>query len=175
MSLRDTAEYIMTFPLATEPGLLATVFRNCPFDEFLDAMNDGFKDDDRIVVIPHATMFPRSRSKRFRSDVSPHGIIVGDEIPDRVRSHPLRPPVAEVDAQPYSGHKFGGEPYCIQEPELPGARELFEQGFIQAIQVDFPGPEDGDVDGDWPFMDGLFNLFLRPPFVDVPAYWCLQK
>jgi len=184
VSLRDTAEYIMTFPLTTEPELMASVFRNCSFDEFLDAMNDGFKDDDRIVVVPHSTRLPRSRSKRFQSAVSPHGIVVGDEISDRVASHPLRPSVApvadvadvaDVDAQPYSGHKFGGEPYCLQEPELPGSRELFEAGFVQVIQVDFPGPEDGEVDGDWPFMDGLFNLFGRPPFIDAPWYWYLQK
>ncbi|HNB54542.1 MAG TPA: hypothetical protein PK530_21525, partial [Anaerolineales bacterium] len=72
------------------------------------------------------------------------------------------------------GHKFGGRPYCIQEPTLAGVEELLAQGYRQIFQIDFPSPQDGRISGSWPFGDGLFNLFWRPPFENEPFYWYLQ-
>ena len=63
----------------------------------------------------------------------------------------------------------------IRQPELPGAAELFRDGYVQVLQLDFPDGDDGDISGNWPFGDGLFNLFWRPPFIGEPYFWYVQK
>ena len=38
-------------------------------------------------------------------------------------------------------------------------------GYLQILQLDFPGGgEDALVSGNWPFGDGMFHLFGKPPF-----------
>jgi hypothetical protein len=159
----------MTLPISQEPTLYASVFQNCSFKELIKAINAGFKTDDRLVIVPHHANLPRATDDRHRSTVNACEIIIqegvsSDWIPDgeggRVRN---------------SHHKFGGEPFCIQEPELPGASELFDSGYVQVAQVDFPGPEDGSIEGDWPFLDGVFNLFGLPPLEQSDYKWYLQK
>jgi len=167
--LQDDAEYIMTIQLATAPDIFASLFRNCSFDDFIDGMNDGFHDDDRLLAIPHHDDLRRSSDTAFASSVTPHPLVVA-ETPTRDRA-----PSSDGSTVPRGGHKFGGEPHSIQEPELPGASQLFGAGYLQIVQVDFPAADDAEVDGDWPFMDGLFNLFWKPPFFDTPYFWYLQK
>ncbi len=78
---------------------------------------------------------------------------------------------------PVSSHKLGGRPYCIQEPELPGADELLTDGWTQVLQLDFPARS--PVRGAWPFLDGLFNVFMRRDSIVAPsvrgARWAFQK
>jgi len=74
----------------------------------------------------------------------------------------------------YSDHKFRGRPYSIQDPELDGAEELMKRGFVQVLQLDFPGAADGAVRGNWPFFDGLFNLFMLPERPSLYE-WAVQK
>ncbi len=74
-----------------------------------------------------------------------------------------------------SGHKIGGRPYLIRNtPELvDGIENARQQGFRQMLQIDFPEATDADISGPWPFGDGIFNLFGRPPFgaQDWKWYW----
>ena len=157
--------YFLTFPLADTPELYASIFL-AEFGDLMKALNDGFKTDSRVAIIPH-TDISRGDSSQFASTLSSHPIVIGEQYSDLCRND-----LGEV--LPWSDHKFGGEPYCIQEPELPGARALFEQGFIQVLQLDFPNAADGNIDGDWPVGDGIFNVFWKPPFEGVPYYWYLQ-
>ena len=164
--LRPNARYFMTFPLATEPPLFASLFVNCSFTELIKAMNNGVQNDDRIILIVHSPC-PRGTGSAYASAISSHPLLVGSPQSDTFIED------GEWMLEPH--HKFGGNPFCIQEPELPGMAELFEQDYIQVVQIDFPNRNDGDVDGDWPFMDGVFNVFWKPPFTGVPYYWYLQK
>jgi hypothetical protein len=160
------AEYFLTFPLAVEPGLFASLFLNAPFDELLEARNAGFMTDDRIILLTHGEV-PRAGHTRHQSPISPHPIILLPEAPDLISD-------GEGGFIFDSGHKVGGQPYCIQEPELPGAADLFTQGLAHVLQLDFPGARDGGVKGSWPFGDGLFNIFWRPPFEGCQPHWYWQ-
>jgi hypothetical protein len=164
--LRDDAEYVLTVPIAAQPVVYASVFVNCDFDALLDAMNAGIQADDRVVVVAHPEA-GRSDSTRYQSGLSAHPLLIGDSVCDDVDT---------IDDQKIfaGGHKIGGSPHCIQEPELEGAGDLMNRGFVHVLQLDFPGREDGDVRGNWPFADGLFNLFMRLDR-DEPPRWAFQK
>jgi hypothetical protein len=158
------AEYFGTFPLARFPDLEFSLYVR-PYDVLVEAQNGGPQEDRRVCCFAHPPS-SRGKDRRFESSLKTrHGIVLG-----RIRSDLVK----DEETHPYSDHKIGGRPYCIQEPELPEADALFEQGFIQALQVDFPGAKDGSVSGDWPFGGGLFNLFLKPPFGPKDVRWYLQ-
>ena len=118
-----------------------------------------------MVVLTHPEL-PVSDAPERNSVLSAHPIVVGSEAPDLVSDEDGG---TVID----SSHKIGGRPYCIQEPELSGAKELFADGYLHVLQLDFPGPPDA-VKGEWPFGGGLFNLFWRPPFEEQEYVWYLQ-
>jgi hypothetical protein len=151
----------MTLPLAQEPDMELSIFRQAPL---WDAMNRGLHTDDRIVAIVHAPS-RRREDRRFASPVSEHRIVLGAEQDDLV--------AGDAGPRPIEDHKIGGRPYCVQEPELEGAEALQGSGIVQLVQLDFVSPDDADVEGGWPFSDGMFNLFGAPPF-DV-FHWAFQK
>jgi hypothetical protein len=74
-----------------------------------------------------------------------------------------------------SGHKLGGRPYCVvDDPERDRLLEsLGARGVVQVLQLDSPGVEgdEGVVDGEWPFLDGIFHLFGAAPFACADWYW----
>jgi len=161
------SQYVLTFPFVKVPLVLVSVFVNGGVDVLWESMNDGLQSDDRIVAVRHGAI-PRGHSDRFASDLSAHPLVIcstceRDLVDNGEGGHVVS-----------SDHKFGGRPYCIQEPELEGAEGLLDNGLVQALQLDFPGHADGGVSGDWPFADGLFNLFLK---ADDPGliYWAFQK
>lgn len=161
--LRDPAVYVMTLPLATDPELELSIFRQ---GELWDAMNAGVFSDDRVVAIVHAPSRRRADG-RYRSALSEHRIVLGDEVDD------IHFDEAADEPRPRSDHKLGGHPYCIQEPELDEGEALLRRGLVQLVQLDFPSSQDGDVSGSWPFADGMFNLFGAPPFEEW--FWAFQK
>jgi hypothetical protein len=166
-ALAPGSQYVLTIPFQVEPAVNVSVFVNGPIEALLKSMNDGLQSDDRIVAIRHGEVI-RGDSDEFRSDLSAHPLVVAESLePDLVKD-------SEGGRAISSHHKLGGRPYCIQEPDLEGAEELLGRGYVQALQLDFPGPGDGAVSGSWPFADGLFNLFIAPQR-GVPLYWAFQK
>jgi hypothetical protein len=161
------SQYVLTFPLFEQPVVYVSVFVNGE-DSLWDAMNAGVQSDDRIVTVRHGDV-PRGPSDRFESELSSHPLEVSREI-----RHDVIAPDGDDRQIISSVHKFGGRTHCIQGARLQGADELFDRGLVQVLQLDFPGREDGCVSGNWPFADGLFNLFMKP---DEPAltYWAFQK
>ena len=167
VALTENARYFGTFPLYEgQSALYFSVFINCSFSDLLDALNQGFQSDDRIVVIVHEEK-PRSTSPQYASKLSRHTLQIDDVQADVVRSDGGEDVIRDR-------HKFGGRPFCIQEPTLDGADELFAQGYRQVLQIDFPNLTDGDISGSWPFGDGIFNLFWKYPFENERYYWYLQ-
>ncbi|HMV28043.1 MAG TPA: hypothetical protein PKE23_01555 [Anaerolineales bacterium] len=165
--LRDDARYFGTFPLYDgNSRLFFSIFINGSFASFIHALNAGFQTDDRVVVIVHEKK-PRSTDTKYASGLSPHAIQVHDIASDLIQNDIGETVIRER-------HKFGGRPYSIQEPILPGSEALFAQGYRQVLQIDFPNPTDGAISGSWPFGDGIFNLFWKAPFEKEPYYWYLQ-
>jgi hypothetical protein len=162
--LRLGAKYVMTVPLASEPALELSVFVQ---GELWAAMNAGLFSDDRIVAIA-APPSVRRRDSQFRSPLTEHRIVLCEEDDDL--EHVEGP---DVDPNPFTLHKLGGRPFCIQEPELQGAAELQARGYTQLVQLAVPTAEDAAISGPWPFADGLFNLFGTPPFETF--FWAFQK
>jgi hypothetical protein len=160
--LRDDAVYVMTLPLAKGPAREISIFRQ---GELWDAMNAGLFSDERIVAIVHEPS-RRRKDRRWASHMSEHRIVLGDELDDMNTAD-------DGETKPRADHKIGGRPYCLQEPELEGAEALLERGLVQLVQLDFPSADDGDISGNWPFADGMFNLFGAPPFDTV--FWAFQK
>lgn len=71
------------------------------------------------------------------------------------------------------GHKIGGRPCLIRKNSdlLFSLDSLKDKEFFQVCQIDFPGTEDFAVSGNWPFADGIFSLFARPPFGEEDWAW----
>jgi hypothetical protein len=151
-----------------DPAVYVSVFVNGTIEGLGAAMNRGLQSDDRIVASRHGET-RRSDSDRYRSELSSHPLKIGEKVAeDLVEDDEGGQVISSV-------HKFGGRPYCIQEPELEGAEELLDRGYVQALQLDFPAHRyDAKVSGSWPFADGLFNLFLKPQD-DSRIYWAFQK
>ncbi len=165
--LHDSAAYFGTFPLYEDNGLYLSLFINCSFAEFLSALNQGFQTDNRIVVITHEEK-PRSKSTKYASKLSQHRLQIDGIKADTIQNDSGENVIRER-------HKFGGRPFCIQEPLMEGSEELLIQGYRQILQIDFPvSREDGKISGNWPFGDGIFNLFWKYPFENAKYYWCLQ-
>jgi hypothetical protein len=167
LSLAEGSQYVLTFPLFEHPDGFVSVFINGGPNTLWSAMNQGLQPDDRILAVRHGAT-PRGRSERFSSDVSAHPLVIA---PD-----PERDVIVNEQGESLisSGHKLGGKPYCIQEPTLAGADALMARGFVHALQLDFPSRADGAVNGNWPFADGMFNLFIKPDDPD-DIRWAFQK
>jgi hypothetical protein len=168
LQLHDHAEYFGTFPLILGASPLSfSIFINCRFSELLLALNQEPQSDNRIVAVLHGTT-SHSTSNRYASKLSQHGLQIGDTLPDRIENDGGTQQVRER-------HKFGGRPYCLQEPTLAGSEVLFNQGYRQVMQIDFPTSRyDGRISGNWPFGDGMFNFFWKYPFLGKEYYWYVQ-
>jgi hypothetical protein len=158
---------VLTFPFVADPPLYFSVFVNGPLADLWKAMNGGLQMDDRIVVVRHGESL-RSDSDRWKSNLSAHPLLV----------HPTLEPDMLDDGDGgmviASGDKLGGRPHCVQDPELEGSDALLDQGYVQAVQLDFANQGDALVTGNWPFADGLFNLFAKPDPTS-PTYWAVQS
>jgi hypothetical protein len=166
--LAPGSQYVLTFPFLIEPVVYVSVFVNGTIKRLWQSMNDGLQSDDRIVTIQHGDALRGDSDDEIRSELSAHPLLVAELLePDLVDD-------GEGGRAIASDHKLGGRPYCIQEPELDGAEELLGRGYVQALQLDFPSSRDGAVSGNWPFTDGLFNLFIAP-HGGAPVYWAFQK
>ena len=169
ISLDENAQYFGTFPLYEDASqLYFSLFINCSFKEFVIDWHGSIKDSNKITIALHEYR-PRSESTQYASRLkSQHSIEILKTREDVYQSDMGELVVRE-------GHKFGGTPYCLQEPKLIGWEELLAQGYRQILQIDFPGLEDGAVSGSWPFGDGIFNLFWKHPFEGEKYFWCVQS
>jgi hypothetical protein len=168
IDLHDHAEYFGTFPLIIGASPLScSIFINCLFSELLLALNQGPQSDNRIVAVLHEDT-ARSTSNRYASKLTRHALQISDVMPDIIQNDGGERQIRER-------HKFGGRPYCIQEPTLAGSEVLLSQGYRQVVQIDFPiSRYDGLISGNWPFGDGIFNFFWKYPFAGEEYYWYIQ-
>ncbi len=64
----------------------------------------------------------------------------------------------------FDHHKLGGCPYFYQAGEgvIEVTRQLIADGFYHHFQLSFPGPDDAEVNCNWPFGEYVFHVFARP-------------
>lgn len=64
----------------------------------------------------------------------------------------------------FDHHKLGGCPYYYQTGEgvIKVSQQLFADGFHHYFQLSFPGPDDADINCNWPFGEYVFHVFARP-------------
>ncbi len=165
-SLGARGRYLATVPLATDPELEISVFTGFSFEEMLEAAGDIARATELIDAVAHPPS-PRRADLAFASELPGHALLLGAQQED-----------VELDQGRRivrSTHKLGGRPYFMHgDTVLDQAVEaLFDAGFRQVLQLDFPGADDAAVEGDWPFADGVFHLLGREPFgpTDWRAFW----
>jgi hypothetical protein len=155
--------YFLTVSFATDPDRQISIF--VADYERLAPARGRINDLGLVKVIEHGPA-DRSNATINPSPLSPCGLVVlpdeEDWIDDEEGGRVVR-----------SGHKLGGRPHLLREtaPLLEGVKQLTAQAFAQVLQVDFPGGDDAPVSGSWPFGDGIFGLFGRPPYAATDWRW----
>lgn len=88
-------------------------------------------------------------------------------VPSEISCHALcadKHAVEESDT-PYEHHKLGGRPtFSVVVPDniMRTLSRVESQGFKHYLQLAFPVlPEDGIVQGNWPFCEYTFHIFIR--------------
>jgi hypothetical protein len=163
--------YFATVPVVTTPALEASIF--------LDWKRFGaFDKVPRNCVSPAGTEFVEvvsAEPMRRRSDtvfagpLSEHPLMLGTLTDD-----------TEVDFDEQlcfrSSHKLGGSPHLIQPREslVKQLETIRLNDYRHIVQFDYVVPNDAAWKGTWPFGDGLFNLFGKPPFQTGDWLWLWQ-
>lgn len=63
----------------------------------------------------------------------------------------------------FDHHKLGGFPYFYQANDIVTENSflLLRDGFSHVFQLAFPGPDDAEVNCDWPFGELVFHVYFR--------------
>jgi hypothetical protein len=157
--------YLLTFPISTNPALEASVFYSGEAfenvievpDNVLVARRDGF-----IETIVHGPSRRAGRSK-WRSPISDNPLVLSRRSRD----------ADKIDGGPRAVHKLGGRPYLLRHNRSLQERiaALERKGVVHVLQLAFIVGEDAEWDGPWPFLDGLFHLFSKPPYSQWRWLW----
>lgn len=146
--------YFLTVPLSGSSQEMS-IFTD-PSSAFVFGGNAGrILSGGGIEIAIHDSTGRSPDQTSFDSELSAHPIRVGSVEPDVQDEEGIQ--------RPFSGHKLGGKPYLVKTGgQLEASlQSLIDAGFRQALQIDFPGSEDGPVEGSWPFGTGLFHVMLK--------------
>lgn len=154
--LPDT-EYFCTVPLCEKPYMEISVFLSLTLPVMLEH-RDCLLDGREVQVVSHAAS-RRGTSDYLRSRLSAHPLILDPVADDWLIDD-------RGDRIIRSNHKLGGRTHLIRPYEdlVAKIRDMNASGYLHVLQVDFPGGGDAPVQGNWPFADGIFHLFGKPPF-----------
>lgn len=154
-SRQEKVHYLLTLQLDKVTALEISVFLLCDWEFIASHPRELFDQGSRHVEIVVHNNSVRDASRLDNSLLSAHPLDVEPVVVDQLTNE---------ETTPSSGHKLGGRPYLIKSaPDLVNSLVGIEKkGFRQLLQLDFPGSRDADISGDWPFGDGMFNLFFSP-------------
>lgn len=156
-------KYFITVKLSGEENLFISLFV-ADFENLLGVRGRV----NKLGMVENVIHKPQQRenNSQFQSQISEHDIQILETENDS----------EEIDKEIIylSGHKIGGFPHLIRNKNNleNDINKLFENGFLQIVQIDFPGNQDDVVSGDWPFGDGIFSLFGKAPFENENWFWC---
>jgi len=165
--ITPSTRYFCTIRIDEEPVLEVSIFISFDFDRMADNAGIIQTEGELFEVITHGESV-RAQNSAFKSELTPHPILprtmCDDYVVDDEGSRFVR-----------SNHKLGGYPF-IQDtsdglPEAVG--KAYEEAYFQVLQIDFPGSDDGNIDGDWPFAGGIFHLLGREPLEECSwrCFW----
>lgn len=165
------AHYLLTLSLEEDDSVEVSLFLNQDWwDCFFDQLRIVFSADDPWIDFVIHGPSVRATNDYRRSLLTPHPINYGAIILDQQGYD------EDNKIVPSSDHKLGGRPFFIKsEDDFVTAVEATEQrGYRQLLQLAFPGSEDANIAGDWPFADGIFNLFFKQEEGNYCWCYCWQ-
>jgi hypothetical protein len=169
----EFGEYLLTLPLDENSNMEVSIFLSENDALIASAQERAHENGNYVWIIPHGES-SRSNDDVSRSRFEPRMMIIEPPTPDW----------AEIDDQGArqrmitAGHKIGGKPYMKWQRSwlTHELDDLSRQGFLHFLQLDFPSRRDANLGRKpWPFGDGLFHLYGRPPFAmkDWVTFWQL--
>ncbi len=155
--LNNHTRYLMTIPL--EKGKELSLFHSFNFDDDDSIMNPSesrccimSSEYTGIQFVIH-TEQQRGKSTEYDSELSGHSITLLEEIENDSKD----------TEECYGLNKMGGWPFldngflnCRES-----VSELLQENFIHFMQLSFPSYLDYPVDGNWPFYEYTFHIFLK--------------
>ena len=155
--LINNTKFLLTMPINDKCEI--SVFHSFDFD----GSNNPFSlsrtiydhtKNSVLQFVPHQPQ-KRAQSSDLLSELTSHKI----EISDTLYSE------KEFDGEfCYPYHKIGGIPFFrfpLSESLIDTCDELMDAGYFHLLQLAFPmGPEDGDIEGNWPFGENVFHVFI---------------
>lgn len=155
--------YFATLILSIEPMNFVSIFV-AELDELLKKRG-SLNELGLIDVVVHSSI-QRGLGSKYCSPLSEHYLSLLDEAVDWIEDDTGEKIIR-------AGHKIGGRPYFIQHSTklIKDIKIIQKKGFLQIAQFDFPDADDAEVDGNWPFADGLFNLFGKYPYKEHDWKW----
>ncbi|HMZ82140.1 MAG TPA: hypothetical protein PLL06_20750, partial [Acidobacteriota bacterium] len=161
-SMNKNLQYFLTAPFSTSPKTQISVFV-ADFEELLGKRGE-LNQSGLVEVVLHKPS-ERAPTSEFASPLTPHGLLLLEKHIDWIDDQGNRVIIA--------GHKIGGTPHLIRKsPKVMNMMKFIEENnFDLVLQIDFPGPKDALIAGNWPFGDGLFYLFSKPPYGDRDWVW----
>ena len=149
--------YFVSFALHDGTDDAASMFLHFDFDGMADARGIVGVHESEVSVVVHPPA-PRTTTSEFASELSGHALVAGEEVDDMPEPEPDDD---EFEPQPIGGHKLGGEPHLIRHKAttIDSLAAAKADGFEHCLQIDFPSRDDDDIRGDWPFGDGIMQIF----------------
>lgn len=161
-SMNKNLRYFLTAPFSTNPKTQISVFV-ADFEKLLGKRGE-LNRSGLVEVVLHEPS-ERAPISEFASPLTPHGLLLLEKHIDWIDDQGNRVTIA--------GHKIGGTPHLIRKsPKVMNTMKFIEENNLDLVlQIDFPGPKDALIAGNWPFGDGLFYLFNKPPYGDGDWVW----
>lgn len=166
-----SAKYLATLPLTDDRQIEISIFYSQDrFNRMVDVPNNEIITSLGSIIdaIIHDTSV-RGQLSDLTSPISEHPLVICEPTDDKASDD-------EGNVITLPDHKIGGRPFLVRGvEELANAVKLLQdQGFLQLVQFDFIVSADAQWSGDWPFADGLFHLFGKPPFERGDLCWLWQ-
>ena len=153
------AHYLLTIALEEDASTELSIFLHPDWwDIVLDHSRTLYSQKENWVeFVVHGPTF-RCLHDNHKPLLIPHPLIFAPTESDRQDDDSCDEPGA-----PLWEHKLGGKSYFVRyNRQLTEAvQEMGHLGYRQLLQLTFPGPKDGDIAGSWPFVGGIFYLFVK--------------
>lgn len=119
-----------------------------------------------VDVVQHEPA-PHAGASPMDSELSPLLLRLGGERSDDE--------LQGSEMLPHGGHKLGGRPFLFPRVGrlVTEIERLSVEGYLHVLQMAFPD-RDEPIRGSWPFGDGEFHVFGKPPFSRDLWRWCWQ-
>lgn len=148
--VKDGYKYFFTIPSSKADEL--SVFIEDDFDKYWD--NKGILQRNSmggmVHLLSHEKSTRRSSATSHCNYLSPLSLAISAQSADVANS-----------ADAWHHHKLSGYPYSDDKKISHVVNVLMKSGHSLVMQLAFPGPDDCDVNLNWPFSDGFFYIFSK--------------